>query len=126
MLDFLSNLDNPQAYECRVWDYNSTHSRLIIRVNKLNQFVTDDEAFFLLLLGVKYFEGPLHWRGINFLEGNKSECQRLLHQTTVARDLIAEHAKLGTFTLFTLESEDVTVRIVAESVERMAINSPSQ
>jgi hypothetical protein len=99
---------------------------LTVRVNRAYQFVTDPDAFFLLFLGVEYFEGPFHWKGVNFRLGSDDECQQLLHRTALSPKLIIEHLKLGRFSLFVLESDNFTVKIVAEFVKRIAIEYPSR
>ena len=105
------DLVNPDIYNCIVWSYRVSLSRLLVRVDE-GEF--DKNFFYLIFEEVLYFEGPLRWGGANFCLGTDEECVKILHRRGL--NGIPEGELLNLYSLFIVELPDSeVVKIVASN-----------
>jgi hypothetical protein len=108
------NTADPQAYNCKVWSYLVSHLQLLIRSWK-DDFLTGD-TFYLLFIGVLYFDGPTIWKSAEFYLGTSDECFKLLQEKRGYNDT-PEHRQIAEKThLFKVETSRGVIRILASNV----------
>ena len=72
----LTYIDDPSQYSCTVWNYQPSHSMLLIRL--LRGVLPGGHVSYLIFGAVNYFEGPLSWMGADYIIGDEQELKQIL------------------------------------------------
>jgi hypothetical protein len=89
---------------------------MVITVAKAGEtIINNNETFFIVFVGVIYFEGPMSWNGANFSLGSKEECINILQP--MGQDYL-KGFRNRVPNLYKLKQGGFEVKIVAETVEK--------
>jgi hypothetical protein len=115
-------IEQPEIYSCRVFRYQVGHSVLIISL-KTKEVPEPFDNFYLVFESVKYFSGPMWWRGANFCTGTLDEYGQLLHKiqtpTPLSEQDLPETYNLDKSTggrLLIVETPNLQVKLIAQLV----------
>ncbi len=112
-IEGLPELDDPQAYICQVWDYTASYSRLLLRAYKGDW--SSGDIWYIFVYGVRQFEGPLGWQGLEFYDAPAEERLQLFRQWKEYRDF-TDAELLRQYHLLRVKPEPSRVQIVARGI----------
>ncbi len=128
MPQFAFRIDgDPKRYSCNVFRYHSSLSRLYIRVF---EGLKDAPSFYLLFTDVGYFEGPMNWRGVDFVRADAEDCLSLMVATGMVDDMMLDdldtrQALAEAAYLYTLQTGHSRIRIIAGEAVKLQ-NLPAE
>jgi hypothetical protein len=113
---FEFNLADPLSYECAILSYVIGHSRMIMQVDKNEQWRGPD-TFYLVFEPTEYYSGPLRWFGAGFHIGPHEKCKELL-ASTYQQQFVAKEPEFlpgwqEDYKLFLVDGVKSQVQIVA-------------
>ncbi len=92
----------------------------------------DAPSFYLLFTDVGYFEGPMNWRGVDFVRASADDCLSLMVATGMVDDMYLDdpdtrQALAEAAHLYTLQTEHSRIRIIAgEAVKLQELPAEEQ
>jgi hypothetical protein len=76
----LLQIAEPEHYHCSIWAYRKGMSIMTLEVRSDPAFDTNVKDFQITFERLLYFEGPMHWNGVNIRVAPMSEYHDLLVQ----------------------------------------------
>ncbi len=101
---------DPDEWYCQVLQYHRGHSELFLQAQQVNT----SEILTITFIATRYFEGPLDWRGADFIQEPQENCEvlmRSLGETNL--QFVLEASRLFSCRISNATDPSSSVRIVA-------------
>ncbi len=115
------DLPQPNGSLCHLLKYNRAKSFLELKVYEEE----GDDAAYLQFEGVAYYEGPVFWKGANFLVASNADCIKVLRDLKI-HDNVPDPQLAEMFQMYTARVYRTTrqVKIIALFAQRAQTPSP--
>jgi hypothetical protein len=104
-MDNIFGLENPETYQCIVWQYHISHGWLQIQLEKEQQRIYADFAM------ASYFEGIMRWQGARFKTASEEEFLGLLRNAGYDKQHVELHHKASR--LYIIDTPNSQIRVIA-------------